>query len=99
MAALQFYKLELYLVLENCKFSGCLNLQPGSSEPRDRRHVEAGDDAHQRVEVRQVDALPGNFRPELDHLHSHFLLLLLQKQKMARFVNMKVNFALKNDAG
>ena len=68
-------------MFQNRKFAGRLDFRPRSSESRDRCHVEAGDDAHQRVEVAQVDALAGHLDPVLDYLHTHlFLLFLIQKR-------------------
>ena len=68
-------------MLKNREFSGSLDLGPGPPQPRDGRHVEAGDDAHQRVEVGQVDALASHLDPELYHLHTHLLLLFLEEVK------------------
>lgn len=48
-------------------------------ESADRRHVESGDDGHQRVEVAHVETLPGRLDPELDDFHPLLFLRMLQK--------------------
>jgi len=41
------------------------------------RHVETGDDGHQRVKVADVEALPRHFDEVLDHLDPLLLLHVL----------------------
>ena len=51
------------------------------------RHVQSGDDGHQRVEVADVEALAGHFDPVLDHLDALLLLHILWSAKRQKTVS------------
>jgi len=51
----------------------------GLGESRDGKHAGSSDDAHQRVEVADVDALPGHFDPLLDCANASLLLASLRR--------------------
>ena len=53
-------------------------------ESRDGRHVQAGDDGHQGVEVAGVEALAAHLYPVLDQPHALLLLHVLKEIEVGK---------------
>ena len=64
-------------MFQHSKLSRGLDFHPGPFKPGHRDHVEASDDAHEGVEVSNVDTLPGHFNPKLNDFDPELLLLFL----------------------